>query len=88
MLFMLRDGHRSGALGCRRNIARFISSSIVFGLVRILFIYLGMFIGIPDAASILLSWLVGAYVAWRFVWGNDIWWNSPEQDVDAEIDVE
>ena len=44
MLFILRDGHRSGALGCRRNIARFISSSIVFGLVRILFIYLGMFL--------------------------------------------
>ena len=85
---MLRDGHTTGGIGCRQNVARFISSWIVLGLTRLLLIYLGAFIGIPDAAISLVSWLVGVYVAWRFVWNNDIWGSAPEQDIDAEVDVE
>ncbi len=75
---MLRDGGKVDELGCRSNIARFISSWIVVGLVRTGIVYSGAFIGIPYAEIALLSWLVGVYLAWRFIWKNDIWWGAPE----------
>ena len=85
---MLGDRNNTGALGCRLNIARFITSWIVVGLVRMGLINFGVFIGIPYTDSSLVSLYVGIYLAWRFVWNNDIWWSAAEQDIDAEVDVE
>ena len=48
----------------------------------------GAFIGVPNTDSSLVSLYVGIYLAWRFVWNNDIWWSTAEQDIDAEVDVE
>mgnify|MGYP001197875702 CR=1 FL=1 len=85
---MLGDRLNTGALGCRLNIARFISSWIVVGLVRMGLINFCAFIGISYTDSSLVSLYVGIYLAWRFVWNNDIWWSTAEQDIDAEVDVE
>ena len=85
---MLGDRNNTGAFGCRLNIARFITSWIVVGLVRMGLINFGVFIGIPYTDSSLVSLYVGIYLAWRFVWNNDIWWSAAEQDIDAEVDVE
>tara|TARA_B110000014_G_C20045427_1_gene543574 strand:+ start:849 stop:1106 length:258 start_codon:yes stop_codon:yes gene_type:complete len=85
---MLGDIGNKGALGCRLNIARFISSWIVVGLVRMGLINFGAFIGITYTDSSLVSLYVGIYLAWRFVWNNDVWWSTAEQDIDAEVDVE
>ncbi|MBO36457.1 MAG: hypothetical protein CL612_01335 [Anaerolineaceae bacterium] len=85
---MLGDRRNTGALGCRLNIARFISSWIVVGLVRMGLINFCAFIGISYTDSSLVSLYVGIYLAWRFVWNNDIWWSTAEQDIDAEVDVE
>ena len=85
---MLGDRLNTGALGCRLNIARFISSWIVVGLVRMGLINFCAFIGISYTDSSLVSLYVGIYLAWRFVWNYDIWWSTAEQDIDAEVDVE
>ena len=85
---MLGDRRNTGALGCRLNIARFISSWIVVGLVRMGIVYMSASIGISYTEIAMLSWLVGVYLAWRFIWNNDIWWSTAEQDIDAEVDVE
>ena len=85
---MLGDRRNKGALGCRLNIARFIASWIVVGLVRMGLINFGAFIGIPYTDSSLVSLYLSVYLAWRFVWNNDIWWSTVEQDIDAEVDVE
>ncbi|HCU80058.1 MAG TPA: hypothetical protein DGN60_02700 [Chloroflexi bacterium] len=85
---MLGDTHNSGSLGCRLNIARFITSWIVVGLVRMGLINFGSFIGVPYTEISLVSLYVGIYLAWRFVWNNDIWWSTAEKDIDAEVDVE
>ena len=85
---MLGDRRNKGALGCRLNIARLIASWIVVGLVRMGLINFGAFIGIPYTDSSLVSLYVGIYLAWRFVWNNDVWWSTAEQDIDAEVDVE
>ena len=85
---MLGDTRNSGSLGCRLNIARFITSWIVVGLVRMGLINFGSFIGVPYTESSLVSLYVGIYLAWRFVWNNDIWWSTAEKDIDAEVDVE
>ena len=85
---MLGDRSNKRALGCRLNIARFISSWIVVGLVRMGLINFGAFIGITYTDSSLVSLYVGIYLAWRFVWKHDIWWSAAEQDIDSEVDVE
>tara|TARA_B100000029_G_scaffold88291_2_gene78178 strand:- start:610 stop:867 length:258 start_codon:yes stop_codon:yes gene_type:complete len=85
---MLGDTRNSGSLGCRLNIARFITSWIVVGLVRMGLINFGSFIGVPYTEISLVSLYVGIYLAWRFVWNNDIWWSTAEKDIDAEVDVE
>ena len=85
---MLGDKRNTGTLGCRLNIARFISSWTVVGLVRIGLINFGEFIGISYTDSSLVSLYLSVYLAWRFVWNNDIWWSTVEQDIDAEVDVE
>jgi hypothetical protein len=85
---MLRDGGSTGALGCRSNIARFISSWIVVGLVRMGIVYMSASIGISYTEIAMLSWLVGVYLAWRFIWNNDIWWGDPEQYIVSDVDVE
>ena len=85
---MLGDTLNSGSLGCRLNIARFITSWIVVGLVRMGLINFGSFIGVPYTEISLVSLYVGIYLAWRFVWNNDIWWSTAEKDIDAEVDVE
>ena len=85
---MLGDKRNTGTLGCRLNIARFISSWIVVGLVRIGLINFGEVIGISYTDSSLVSLYLSVYLAWRFVWNNDILWSTVEQDIDAEVDVE
>ena len=85
---MLGDTRNSGSLGCRINIARVITSWIVVGLVRMGLINFGSFIGVPYTEISLVSLYVGIYLAWRFVWNNDIWWSTAEKDIDAEVDVE
>ena len=85
---MLGDKRNTGTLGCRLNIARFISSWIVVGLVRIGLINFGEFIGISYTDSSLVSLYLSVHLAWRFVWNNDIWWSTAEQDIDAEVDFE
>ena len=85
---MLGDKRNTGTLGCRLNIARFISSWSVVGLVRMGLINFGAFIGITYTDSSLVSLYVGIYLAWRFVWNNDVCWSTAEQDIDEEVDVE
>ena len=100
---MLRSKHFKD-LGWKRNIARIIATWIALQVMQILLVLLvgiirsviGELRGIPyanlEGTSLYILnavvLIVGAYLAWKFVWTNEGWRKAPEQDIDAAVDVE
>lgn len=100
---MLRSKHFKD-LGWKKNIARLIVSWIAWQVAAVIVAYLigtivgivGLIRGIPPAiiegTSLFIlnavSYIVGAYLAWKFIWNNKRWGKAPENDLDTTVDVE
>ena len=83
---MLREGESGGKVG-----VRLIASFIAFWLTRVLIMNVAMSIGIPSGqlqGTTAISFFVGIFVAWRFVWKAKMWQKAPEKDLDTPVDVE
>ena len=103
MLIILR-GKNFKDLGWKKNVARLIVSYIAWRVAATLVaVLIGFIVGsievargitpapFEGASSFIVSvipYIVGAYLAWKFVWNNEGWWKAPEQDIDAVVDLE